>query len=259
MLCTEGKRADMKNFKLYTYIITVDDGRSPCYTDGIFSLACCKPQIRRKILRDKLQAEKSGCEPIPSWIMGVRRDKQENKAKVIFIARIDEILRLEQYYDTSEYKARRDCTYHNVGTVFVNDKLPVTLEKEIIKAQYPKINAKNNEHGDFKNADDMTEQQCRDICGASVLLSKHFDHCNAYKDDWELTQRLTPALGSLLDDYMSGNRRHYHSFENDGDKPFEQVIKNINLATHENLKGFDEKSDKDIVCGKKKKITCGKC
>jgi hypothetical protein len=42
---------------LYSYSITSDCGFAPHYQDGLCSLACCKPQIRREIGRQVLRAD----------------------------------------------------------------------------------------------------------------------------------------------------------------------------------------------------------
>lgn len=248
------------NKKLYTYIITIDDGKSPCYTDGVFSLACCKPQIRRMILQNKTEREKRNKEPEEVWIAGIRRNKEKNKAMVVFLAKIDDALELENYYDNPEYNGRKDNHYHNVHTIRVNGKLPETLEEAVIKKECKNIYAdKENEHGALKKGGEMTDNQRRDIYGASVLISKHFDHCTAYDDVWELTNKLSGALGGLLDDYMKINRRIYHSYS--GWTDFDKAVKSINLTTHKGLKGLDEKDDNDRSCDKKKakKPVCGGC
>lgn len=249
--------------KLYTYVITVDDGKSPCYTHVEFSLACCKPQIRRMILKNKLECEKKNKKPDEVWIAGVRRNKEKNKAMVVFLAKIDDVLKLEEYYDNSEYEGRGDRFYHNVHTIFTNGGLPETLSEEIIKKECKNIYAdKENEHGRLSKGGKMTDNQRRDIYGASVLLSKHFDHCMAYDDVWELTNRLSGALGEVLDGYMEVNRRIYHSFDSWTD--FDKAVKNINLSVHKGLKGFDEKGGGcdggcDKKSKKKKKSTCSCC
>jgi hypothetical protein len=244
--------------KLYTYVITIDDGKSPCYTDGIFSLACCKPQIRRMVLKNKTECEKRNKEPEEVWIAGIRRSKEKNKAMVVFLAKIDDVLKLEEYYDNPEYDGRADRHYHNVHTIYINGKLPETIEEAVIKKECKDIWAdKENEHGALKKGGEMTDNQRRDIYGASVLISKHFDHCTVYDDVWELTNKLSSALGGLLDDYINGNERHYHRFNNWSD--FDEAVKNINLTTHKWLKGLDEKDGKDGGCNKKKKPVCGGC
>ena len=39
----------MGKYKLYTYYLQSDTGFAPCYADGKFTLANCKPDIRRAI------------------------------------------------------------------------------------------------------------------------------------------------------------------------------------------------------------------
>ncbi|MBR4720211.1 MAG: hypothetical protein IK057_00460 [Clostridia bacterium] len=245
--------------RLYTYIITADNGKSPCYCDGIFTFACCKPQIRRKILKDKIECEKRGTHLPPTYLAGIRRDKKESRARVVFIVDIDEVLKLEEYYDNEKYLKRKDCKYKNVKTIFVDNKLPVTLTKKIIKKACPQIHAeKGTEHGCFSTVNKMSEQHCRDICGGAVLLSSHFDHCNAYEDKWELTDKLEPVLGNILKDYMHKNRRIYHSF--DDFESLGKVLKDVKMTTHIGLKGLDEDDYKSCNAkDKKNKQKCKKC
>lgn len=249
----------MINRRLYTYIITNDDGKSPCYTDGVFSLACCKPQIRRMILQNKLKCAKLNAVPDEVWLAGIRRNKELKRAMVVFLARIDEILELGEYYDNLKYSHRGDCHYHNVHTIRINDNLPVSLDGKTIKKACQGIYASaENEHGKLTKSGKMTYEQCKDIYGASVLISNHFDHCNAYKDVWTLTDKLTPAFGHLLNDYMHGNRRHYHNYCEW--ESFCDVVKNVNLTNHKGLKGLDEISDMiEIKDYKKKNCRCNTC
>ena len=245
--------------RLYTYIITVDNGKSPCYDDGTFTLACCKPQIRRKILQDKLECEKRGIPFPPVYLAGIRRDKKENRARVVFISEIDKVLKLEDYYDNEIYLKRKDCKYHNVKTIFVDDKLPITLTKKFIKKACPQIHADEyNEHGGFSTVNKMSEQHCRDICGGAVLLSSRFNHCNDYEDKWKLTDKLEPVLGDILKDYMDKNRRIYHGF--DDFESLRKVLKKVKMTTHSGLKGLDE-NDTDCCNAKDKraKQKCNKC
>lgn len=58
--------------KLYSYVITIDNGKSPCYDNDIYTLACCKPQIRRMMYKSADRIN-SGEDNI--WIMGIQRDR----------------------------------------------------------------------------------------------------------------------------------------------------------------------------------------
>lgn len=228
--------------KLYTYIITSDNGQSPCYDNGIFTLACCKPQIRRIILQDYSKEVKNKTADI--WLCGIQRDNKN--PFVVFLAKIDDVLKLEEYYgDNTLYSERNDCHYRNIKTIAnetVSGKLPVKLTAEDIFKSCPDFKAGNlNEHGGFENYNDFsqytkTKRDCiiRDISGAGVLLSKQFIHCSCFNDKFALTKLLKPAFKDMLRDYKDKNRRWFHGFDEWND--FYKVIPKIDLGEHNNIK-----------------------
>ena len=227
--------------KLYTYIITTDNGQSPCYDNGIFTLACCKPQIRRIILQDYSKEVKNKTADI--WLCGIQRDNKN--PFVVFLAKIDDVLRLEEYYgDNTPYFNRKDCHYRNIKTIANENeirKLPVKLTPEVIFNACPNFKADElNEHGCFKNYNDFykhtkSEQECfiRDISGAGVLISRQFSHCSCFDDKFVLTELLKPAFNDILKDYKNKNRRCYHGFDKWND--FYKVIPKIDLGEHDNI------------------------
>lgn len=228
--------------KLYTYIITSDNGQSPCYDNGIFTLACCKPQIRRIILQNYSKEVKNKTADI--WLCGIQRDNKN--PFVVFLAKIDDVLRLEEYYgDDILYSDRNDCHYRNIKTIAnetVSGKLLVKLTAEDIFKVCPDFKADNlNEHGGFENYNNFsqytkTKQDCiiKDISGAGVLLSKQFIHCSCFNDKFALTELLKPAFKDMLRDYKDKNRRCYHGFDKWDD--FYKVIPKIDLEEHNNIK-----------------------
>lgn len=249
--------------KLYTYIITTDNGRSPCYDNGRFSLACCKPQIRRMILKD--WKEKIDEKKAEVWLCGIQRENKE--PFVVFLAKINKVLELQEYYnDNSEYAGRNDNWYRDIGTIRdESGKLPVTLTPEIIKKCYEKIHTKKprdkkrgNEHGKVECADKMTKVQCRDIAGAAVLISDEFIHCSCKclgGDRKKLTAELTQALGAILKDYKEKNRRVYHSF--DDWTAFDKVIKAVEIGIHNDVEPVN--TDKDWCRYNEENPACGGC
>lgn len=228
--------------KLYTYIITSDNGQSPCYDDGIFTLACCKPQIRRMILQNYSNGIKNKTDDI--WLCGIQRDNRN--PFIVFLAKIYDVLRLEEYYgDNTLYSERNDCHYRNIKIIAnetVSGKLPVKLTAEDIFKSCPDFKAGNlNEHGGFENYNDFsqytkTKRDCiiRDISGAGVLLSKQFIHCSCFNDKFALTELLKPAFKDMLRDYKDKNRRWFHGFDEWND--FYKVIPKIDLGEHNNIK-----------------------
>ena len=165
--------------KLFTYIIAHDTGFAPCYDNGIFSLACCKPRIRRSVYReiDKYDSV---------WICGVKR--KEKKPFIVYLAKIDKAVLLYEYYSNNEYLKRRDCVYRNLSekyTEFSKGK----ISAEELKREHPFLKSINNPHGNFKDYNEFDgldsykkELIIKDISGLSVLLSQNFVHCSLHDD-----------------------------------------------------------------------------
>ena len=239
--------------KLYTYIITDDNGLSPCYDHNTFTLACCKPQIRRMIYSRYRDDIKSGDANI--WIAGIKRDKVTGEPFIVYIAKISDVIKLEEYYrDGSDYAARSDCKYRNVKTV---EELPVSFKKKdrLFERYFPDIYAKeNNEHGKFKDLNELNKWPdakynsiCKDICGRCVLISDMFAHCSWENDKYALTQKLMPCMESVLDGYRDKNMRHFHSFSDWTE--FENCIKKIDFNSGLTVTPLDKWNGCKKHCG----------
>lgn len=252
--------------KLYTYIITSDNGQSPCYDNGIFTLACCKPQIRRIILQDYSKEVKN--KTVDIWLCGIQRDNKN--PFVVFLAKIDDVLRLEEYYGKDNLcYGRNDCHYHNVRTINAQNtygKMQRKLSIDEIKRDLPSLYAEEgNEHGVFKNYNELSilskakqDAIIRDISGAAVLVSKQFIHCSCFKDNNELTKHLFPALGDVINEYGASNMRCFYQF--DKWKEFDEIITKIPLGQHKNVKPVNpDKTDWIRNGNKKKNNICGGC
>lgn len=234
--------------KLYTYIITNDNGFSPCYDEGVFTLACCKPQIRRAILKKYKEKISSGKED--AWLCGIQRENK--KAFIVFLAKINRVFELQEYYkEGTEYTNRLDCRYRNIGTIY-NDKgkLPVTVDKDIIKKNFKYAEAlENNEHGKACSINKMNKNHLKDIGGASVLMSTEFIHCTCScfnGDKFKLTDDLKSALSGILSDYQEKNQRIYHSFND-----FEALKKataKLELNKHYDVKPLQKTENCKKVC-----------
>lgn len=229
--------------KLYTYILTHDNGKSPCYTAGEFSLACCKPQIRRSILKD--YKEKIETNQAKVYVAGIKRDKKDKKPFIVYLAKITKVLTLQEYYDgNGEYIHRDDCHYRNVHTIYnESGKLPFSLQSTEIRRECPKLCADDkNEHGKITKRQTLTEYQCRDIHGAAVLLSDSFIHCSCCDQQNPandiLTNAFHGALDSVLNGYKEKNQRIWHSFN--GWKEFDDVIGDIPLGKHTDVIPLDK-------------------
>jgi Nucleotide modification associated domain 2 len=81
--------------RIYYYILRVDDGAAPCVDRGIFTLAICKPAIRRKAVPG-------------DWVLGIAP-----KAKgwpLTYVAQVRKKIRGEDYYSVRTPQ-RRDQIY----------------------------------------------------------------------------------------------------------------------------------------------------
>lgn len=240
---------------LYAYILTVDNGQSPCYDDSIYTLACCKPQIRRIILqnwKNKIDNKKAEV-----WICGVRRNRKTKEPFIVYLSKIDKVMKLEEYYlANGAYSDRNDCYYRNVHTIYdKNGKLPVSRTSDEIHKYCPKIYAlKDNEHGQLKQRQQLTVYHCRDIHGGAVLLSEHFIHCscNCFTDNLELTQKLLPAFDVFLIDAKTKTQGHWHSFS--AWNEFDEVISNIEIGKHADVKPLDVSAEHSR--NRKKSCSC---
>ena len=92
--------------KIYLYKLTVDDGGAPCVSDGILSLAICKPAIRSTAKRDNI-------------ILGFAANCLYSNNCLVYMARVTENLGGRKYFsDLSRYADRPDCIYRWDGHRF---------------------------------------------------------------------------------------------------------------------------------------------
>jgi len=93
---------------IYSYLLVTDNGSAPCVQQNILSLAICKPRIRKSAkVGDYIIAFSS------------KSMKISQNAKIIYIAKITNKLKLNKYYP--EYKNRKDCIYDNNLTLIKNN------------------------------------------------------------------------------------------------------------------------------------------
>ena len=245
---------------LYAYILTADNSQSPCYTDGIYTLACCKPQIRRMILKKWKKKLDDGKAEV--WVCGVRHDKARKEVYIAYLAKIDKVMKLEEYYDSDgPYRFRNDCYYRNAYTLYDEDgKLPKKRSSDDIRDRCPELYAREgNEHGVLNKGEPLTENQCRDICGAAVLLSEHFIHCSCdcFSDIFELSRRLSPAFDAFLQDARTKTQGHWCSF-NEWDA-LDKVLPGIPLGIHKDVKPLDMEECRNTCGEKRKRMSYGIC
>lgn len=92
----------MKNMNIYVYKMVVDNGGAPCVSNGLLTLAICKPMIR------KMAA-------VGSLIFGFGGIGKDYDERLIYIAEVTDKLEKSDYYRQPQYARRRDCIYHVVN------------------------------------------------------------------------------------------------------------------------------------------------
>jgi len=92
--------------KVYIYKLTVDDGGAPCVSNGVLSLAICKPAIRSTAGRGSI-------------VLGFAADSLYRDNCLVYVARVTENLEGRKYFlDSSRYVDRPDCIYRWAGHRF---------------------------------------------------------------------------------------------------------------------------------------------
>ncbi len=91
---------------IYFYKLTHDNGGAPCVQDGLFSLAICKPMIRRTARPQ-------------SVIFGFAANSLHADNRLIYVARITDKVGDGDYFTKEEFRRRGDCIYERHGDRFV--------------------------------------------------------------------------------------------------------------------------------------------
>lgn len=85
--------------RLYVYKLTSDDGGAPCIDGGdLLSLAICKPRIRTTARAGDL-------------IFGFAANSLDRDNRLIYVAKVSEVLSDAEYYDGRSHRRRSDCIY----------------------------------------------------------------------------------------------------------------------------------------------------
>jgi hypothetical protein len=95
---------DDDKMKLYVYVMTCDDGTAPCIDNGLFTLSCCKPDIRRCAREKDCVVGLAGKELKES--SGI-----DNIGKIVFMAEVTKKMPWIDYGKTPEFEGRSDNVY----------------------------------------------------------------------------------------------------------------------------------------------------
>jgi hypothetical protein len=106
--------------KRFVYKLVTDNGGAPCVHGGILSLAICKPKIRTTAATG-------------DWIFGFGGKRLGGR--LIYIARVTEVVAGHVYYRDARYRRRPDCIDRWTGRRFVQrdgarSMLGVTTDQE---------------------------------------------------------------------------------------------------------------------------------
>lgn len=99
-----------KMAKIYVYRIVNYNGSAPCCDENLFTLAICKPVIRRVIGRTMSSNLDNDI-----WIVAINGRNMERQGctynSVCYIAKINCVNTFAEYFSSDKYKKRKDCIY----------------------------------------------------------------------------------------------------------------------------------------------------
>ncbi|MDD5706440.1 MAG: hypothetical protein PHR35_10970 [Kiritimatiellae bacterium] len=80
----------------YVYKLEYDTGLAPCVDEDLWSLAVCKPAIRRRARKD-------------DWVYGFAGNG--NGCPLVFVAQVTEVIEKGDYYRSRRYAGHKDAIY----------------------------------------------------------------------------------------------------------------------------------------------------
>jgi hypothetical protein len=200
---------------LYSYIVAHDTGFSPNPFFSYCTLACCKPEIRRR-------AQKG------DWIVGLTPKAQGNN--IVYFMRVDEVMEFGHYWNDKRFRQKRP-RYDKDVRLRCGDNIYEPLPNGGFR-QLRSMHS-DEEHENTKNKE-------HDLGGKHVLSSETF----AYFGRKPLT--LPPELERLI--VARGHRSRF----SDGVKgQFLKLVSQLRLGVHAPPRDWpkDDKSWKSTACG----------
>ena len=203
-----------------------DTGFAPCYDDGVFTLACCKPRIRKSVFN---RLDGSGKLNDEVWIIGAKHDgKPKNhcyKSYIVYIARITKVLRFEDYYTENHFN-RADCIYQRLKTDECQKAINSRINLEKIKKNKTRIKSPENSH--YCKTDEFR----KDMSGLCVLYSDDFYYLGdgedsrhpVFKDVFEHCKKQRPGDFFYADFNVNNLREALKQFEKQGLKNKKNIM-----------------------------------
>ena len=83
---------------IYVYKCVVDDGTAPCVDGSFLSMTVCKPKVRASA-------------KVGDIVMAFGTNEQPAPNRLVYAAKITEVITGGGYFDSPKYKKRKDCIY----------------------------------------------------------------------------------------------------------------------------------------------------
>jgi hypothetical protein len=83
---------------IYVYKCVVDDGTAPCIDRGLLSMTVCKPKVRASA-------------KVGDFVLAFGTNGQPAPNRLVYVAKITEIITGARYFDTAKFQTRKDCIY----------------------------------------------------------------------------------------------------------------------------------------------------
>jgi len=105
--------------RIYTYRIVTDSGFAPCTDRDLFTLACCKRDMRRVIGREYIKHPEKINKANPIWVVAVMaksnvgddKGKPRPSGEWCYIAKITNIMTYIEYFTNDKFAYRQDWIY----------------------------------------------------------------------------------------------------------------------------------------------------
>jgi hypothetical protein len=124
--------------RTFRYVVAHDTGFAPCFDDGVCTLACCKPRIRKVAARG-------------DWVLGFA-PTPSGRARLLYAMRVGEVMGFAEYWADSRFAGRRDNIYMPNG-----------------QGGFTWVRNAWGDHPDIDN-------HARDLSGANVLVADRWWH-----------------------------------------------------------------------------------
>jgi len=200
---------------LYSYIVTHDTGFSPNPFFGYCTLACCKPEIRRKA-------------QVGDWIVGLTPKAQGYR--IVYFMRVDEVMEFGRYWSDRRFRQKRP-RYDKDVLLRCGDNIYEPL---------PDGNFRQLQSMHSNGAHENPTKKEHDLGGKSVLVSENFAYFGSKGLD------LPPELERLI-----VGRGHRSRFSDDVKTSFFELVSRSRLGVHASPRRWpeDDSSWKGPACG----------